>query len=171
MKVYNLSDIRELKPCYDPADKVGEDWSGTVVDILKLENVLAKDLLWVVTKYLTDKQNRLFAVWCAREALKLVENPDPRSITACDVAEKFANGEATSKKLAAAGDAAMDAARAAWAVAWAAASAAGDADAAYAAYAASDADAASAAGDADAAYADAAQIKRLIEAIEKKEWI
>ena len=73
-----------------------------------------------------DRTLRLFAVWCAREALKLVKEPDPRSIAACDVAEKYANGQATKEELDAARDAARaaawDAARdAAWDAAWAAA--------------------------------------------------
>lgn len=68
-----------------------------------------------------DKELRLFAVWCAKEALKLVENPDQRSINACDVAEKYANGEATIEKLTAAWYAAKDAAKdAARVTAWAA---------------------------------------------------
>ena len=87
---------------------------------------------------MSDKDMRLFAVWCAREALKLLKNPDPRSLNACDVAERFANGQATSDELDAARDAAWsaamdadsDAARsaaraaardAAWAAAWSAA--------------------------------------------------
>ena len=70
-----------------------------------------------------NRTARLFAVWCARETLKLVDNPDPRSVNACDVAERYANGEATDEELAAAsaaaGDAAWDAARdAARAAAW-----------------------------------------------------
>ena len=60
---------------------------------------------------------RLFAVWCTREALRLVDKPDQRSVAACDVAERYANGEATDGELAAAWtaacDAAMDAANAA----------------------------------------------------------
>jgi len=68
-----------------------------------------------------NKTARLFAVWCAREALKLVDNPDERSVAAVDIAEKFANGEATEDELAAARDAARDAA---WAAAWDAARAA-----------------------------------------------
>ena len=81
----------------------------------------------------TDKDLRLFAVWCAREALKLDTNPDARSVEACNVAERFANGNATSEELAAAGDAAWEAAgEAARAAAWAAATTAG-----YAAVAAS----------------------------------
>jgi hypothetical protein len=92
-----------------------------------------------------EKTARLFAVWCAREALKLVDNPDPRSIAACDVAERYANGEATDEELAAARAAAWDSARdaagaaaraAAWAAAWDAAGAAARAAAWYAAGAA-----------------------------------
>ena len=62
-----------------------------------------------------DKTLRLFAVWCARNALSLVENPDPRSVNSVDVAERFANGEATREELCAAWDAARSAALdAAW---------------------------------------------------------
>ena len=64
-----------------------------------------------------DKNARLFAVWCAREALALFDSPDPLSIAAVDVAERYANGEATIEELAAAR-------AAAWAAAWAAARAA-----------------------------------------------
>jgi hypothetical protein len=36
---------------------------------------------------------RFFAVWCARESLKLVKSPDIRSIEACNTAERFANAK------------------------------------------------------------------------------
>jgi len=39
----------------------------------------------------------------------LIEKPDNRSIEACDVSERYANGEATDEELAAASDAAWDA--------------------------------------------------------------
>jgi hypothetical protein len=62
-----------------------------------------------------ERTQRLFAVWCAREALRLVDRPDQRSVAACDVAERYANGEATDGELDAAWVAARDAARvAAW---------------------------------------------------------
>jgi hypothetical protein len=62
-----------------------------------------------------ERTARLFAVWCARQALALVDNPDPRSVAACDVAERYANSEASKDELAAAWAAAWDAARdAAW---------------------------------------------------------
>lgn len=64
-----------------------------------------------------DKTLRLFACWCARNALRLIENPDPRSVNAVDVAEKFAKGKATKEELAAAWAVARDAA---WDAAWAA---------------------------------------------------
>jgi len=113
MKTLTISDIRDLKPCYDPATKVAEDWQGTVIDILRLENVPKQDRIWVVTHFLGDKTNRLFAVWCAREALSRIKNPDPCSITACDVAERFAHGDATVDELRTAARAARAAADAA----------------------------------------------------------
>ena len=94
-------------------------------------------LIWVATRkgVLDDRTLRLFAVWCARQVQHLM--PDPRSVAAVDVAERFANGEATADELtaaeAAARAAAGAAADAAWDAAWAAA------DAAWAAWAAADA--------------------------------
>ena len=81
------------------------------------------------------REMRLYAVWCARRVQSLVK--DPRSVTALDVAERYANGAASNDELAAARVAAIaatfenawdtvrdDAFEAAWAAAW---SAAGDA--------------------------------------------
>ena len=119
LPVFTVSDIRKLGPCYDPIRHVPEDWSGTLLDILRMSNVPAEDRIWAVTGLLDDRTSRLFAVWNGRLALERYSpNPDPRSIAACDVAERFANGQATSEELAAARaaaraaamDAAMDAA-------------------------------------------------------------
>ena len=135
MKKITLQEIRDLEPCYDPAKFLPEDWTGTVLDILNVEKCPAEDRLWVVLReqFIDARTLRLFAVWCAREALKLIKKPDSRSIDACNVAERYANGEATDEELA-------DARDAAWA-AWAAgaAGAAGDAWAAGAAWAAASA--------------------------------
>ncbi len=86
-------------------------------------------VIWIATRrgVLTDRELRLFAVWCARQVQHLLT--DPRSINAIDVAERYANGEATDRELTAASAAAIAAARtaarsAAWAAAWAADSAA-----------------------------------------------
>lgn len=158
MKALTLADIRDLSPCYDPTKYLPEDWQGTVSDLLKVEDCPAKDRIWVAVHLIDAKTARLFAVWCAREALAQAPSPDPRSIAACDVAERYAHGQATDEERRAA-RAAARAAEAAWA-ARAAAYAAADSAAAYAAYAAYDA----------AAYdaADAArqkQLKKILEMI------
>jgi len=75
------------------------------------------------------KEWQLFAVWCVRQVQHLMT--DPRSITALDVSERFANGEATQAELDAASAAAS---AAAWAAASAAASAAAWAAASAAAW-------------------------------------
>jgi hypothetical protein len=66
-------------------------------------------MIWIINKkgWLTDKELRLFAVRCARGIQHLMK--DERSINAIDVAERYANGEATDDEL----DAAWAAARAA----------------------------------------------------------
>ena len=119
LPIKTLTDVRALNPCYDPARYAPEDWQGTALDVLKAEQIPADDRIWLVCHegWIDPRTLHLFAVWCAREALKLIDNPDPRSIAACDVAERYANGEATEDELAAARDAA-------WAAAWDAARAA-----------------------------------------------
>lgn len=91
----------------------------TILDINGLD-----DALWclrAVSGY--DKEIRLFAVWCARQVQHLMT--DKRSVSAIDVAERFANGDATKEELDAAWDAAWDAASSAASyAAWAAASSA-----------------------------------------------
>lgn len=133
LKYFGIKDILRWGPCYDPTRYLPETWRGTVIDILKLEQVPPEDRLWVVLRedLLSAKTLHLFAVWCAREALKRVKDPDPGSLAACEVAERFAHGQATLDQLRIARDtawgAAWDAARgaardvawgAAWGVAW-----------------------------------------------------
>ena len=113
MQTITCDAIRKHNPCYDPATKLPADYSGTVVDFLKQEQISAADRLWVARFFVTDKTNRLFAVWCARQALALVSDPDQRSVAACDVAERFANGAATKEELDAAAESTAWAARAA----------------------------------------------------------
>jgi hypothetical protein len=116
--------IREFNPCYDPSKFITDENEELLVKdwVRKYRNVVpAKDIVWLLLseEFLSEKDLRLFAVWCAREALKLIENPDHRSIEACDVAERYANGEATEEELLAARHGAAyaavnDAARAAY---------------------------------------------------------
>lgn len=121
----------------------GRDWA--VETCATMDEVWAKArpdwLLWIATRrgVLDDRALRLFAVWSARRVQHLMT--DARSIAALDVAEKYANGQATDNELAAARAAAQDAARAA---AWAAASDAASAAARAAQAAAGDASGAAA---------------------------
>lgn len=94
-----LKEIRDLNPCYDPAKYLPEDWQGTVSDLLKVEDCPESDRIWVAVRLIDSKTAHLFAVWCAREALALVPSPDPRSLAACDVAERYARGQATIDEL------------------------------------------------------------------------
>lgn len=112
MNTITINDIRGFGPCYDPSRYLPENWQGTALDILAVQECPAVDRLWVVLREecVSSSTLRLFAVWCARQALALVTDPDPRSVAACDTAERFANSEATAEELAAA-----------WAAAWAAA--------------------------------------------------
>jgi hypothetical protein len=111
--------IRKFNLGYDPSEVIKDeneelpikDWVQKYRDI-----VLINDILWLLVRreFLSEKDLILFAVWCAREALKLIENPDPKSIEACNVAERYANGEATKEELDAAYIASDDVADAAY---------------------------------------------------------
>ena len=130
--------IRSFRPCYDPSKYIDETENLPIKQGIKKYRgiVPAKDILWLLCRneFLSDRDLRLFAVWCARDALSLIDSPDPHSIAACDVAERYAHGEASQEEL-----------MAAYASSCAAAAAKA---AAYAAYAASAADAADAAANA-----------------------
>ena len=112
--------IRSFSPCYNPSEvEIPDNETLSVVDwIQKYRNTVKnkEDILWLVcrSEFMSDRDMRLFAVWCARESFKLFESVDERSINACNVAEKFANSEATEEELAAARAAAR---AAAWAAA------------------------------------------------------
>ena len=84
----------------------------------------------------SDKFLRLYAVACARAALALIKNPDPRSIKAIDIAEAYAYGKATEAELATAHENAYAAATTAayYAAAYYAASSAATASVITAAY-------------------------------------
>ncbi|CAJ3973380.1 bacteriophage protein [Burkholderia pseudomallei] len=117
-----------------------------LLDILKSNGL--DDALWTLRCISgADRDLRLFAVWCARQVEHLMQ--DQCSKDALNVAERFANGEATDEERAAARDAARAAARdAAWATAWGAAWAAAGGAAGAAARAAAGAAARAAAWDA-----------------------
>ena len=169
-----LNAIRDHHPCADGWKKLLANLGKTAADddplslITILDSNGIDDALWCLRAvYDHDKEIRLFAVWCARQVQHLMT--DQRSVAALDVAERFANGDATKEELdaaeaaawAAAGYAAMTAAGAAaraasGSAAWAAAGAAAGAAAWNAAMAASGSAAWDAAWDAAMAAAMAA---------------
>ena len=181
-------------PCWlDDPDKAAEleaygklrvNWSA--LDILALADVPTSDRLWSVLREELIPAELLheFACRCAELALRLIENPDPRSVAAIEAKRSWLRSEIADSEL----DAARDAARAAaWDAAEAAAEAAARAaaeaaarDAAWAAARAAARDAAwDAAGDAAEAAAGAAtgaatwdaardnQVKILIQMLEQ----
>jgi len=117
-----LNRIREHGPCEDGWRKLLAGLGKTQADdeplpyarIVEINGI--NDALWACrAEPQHAKEWRLFAVWCARQVEHLME--DDRSCAALNVAERYANGQATDEELAAARaaawDAAWDAARAA----------------------------------------------------------
>ena len=96
---------------------------ANALDILRLRRVPARDRLWAVLRgdLIPDRLLHEFGCWCADEALKLIDNPDPRSVKAVMAKRQWLRGEITGEELeraqAAAWEAAQAAAQAAvWAV-------------------------------------------------------
>jgi hypothetical protein len=115
--------IREHSPCYDGWAKLLKHLGKTRADNepLAIATIIdangLDDALWCLRAVSGhDREIRLYALQCARQVQHLLT--DTRSIAAIDVAERFANGEASEEELAAARAAAGAAAGAA---AWAAA--------------------------------------------------
>lgn len=115
MNTYTIEDIRSLRPCYDPTRYLPEGWTGTLLDILAVEDCPAEDRLWVVIGLLDDSTRRLLVCQLVRRT-PLADGrtvwdllTDERSRNVVEVAERFANGEATAVELDAAWVAARDA--------------------------------------------------------------
>ncbi|AMG88499.1 hypothetical protein [Bordetella bronchiseptica] len=123
-----LADLRRDGACFEGYNKVvravqGREFSGddseresyikfSHAEPVALTAILASngldDALWALRCVPgVDRDARLFAVWCARQVEHLMT--DQRSKDALDVAERFANGEATEEERDAARAAAWDA--------------------------------------------------------------
>ena len=121
-----LADLRKHEACYEGYNKVVRSIKGvpfTVKDedresyikfshkhpislISIAENNGLDDAIWATRCLVGEDRNlRLYAVWCARRVQHLMTNP--RSLKALDVAESFANGNASLEEL-----------RTAWGAAW-----------------------------------------------------
>lgn len=124
-----LNEIKKHKPCTNGWEKLlnylgktkADDEEISILTILDSNGL--DDALWCLRAVEgKDREVRLFAVWCARRVQHLMT--DKRSLDALDVAERYANGQATEDELKDAWNAARAAARvAARAAAWAAAEA------------------------------------------------
>lgn len=139
MKTITLEEFKTFNPCWLETEEGREKLEGigkrkerwTALDILELEEASAEDKLWAVLRpeLVEDAILHEFAFWCAEGALKLVKNPDPRSVAAIEAKRRWLRGEIGDEEL----EAARSAARAAaWAAAQAAAWAASAASAARA---------------------------------------
>lgn len=106
-----LNQIRDRSPCSDGWKKLLAHLSKTAADdeplsiVTILDSNGLNDALWCLHAVKGhDREIRLYAVWCARQVQHLMT--DPRSISVLDVAERFANGDASRAELASAGEAA-----------------------------------------------------------------
>ena len=107
-----LNEIRKHGPCKDGWEILLKHLGGTkadfnaAIDLLTILDINGLvDCLWCArATHGHDRLWRLYAVWCARQVQHLMT--DDRSIAALDVAERFANGNATAAELAEAQEAA-----------------------------------------------------------------
>lgn len=119
LPIKTISDILSSGKYYTLPKYINCSWTGTALDILQDKSIPAEDRLLIVCQkgWIDEQTLRLFAVWCARRALAVAENPDPRSVEACNIAERYANGKATKEEL----DMARDSAgSSSWSATWAA---------------------------------------------------
>ena len=121
--------MMEKCPCEEwPRERVaaylrdGKEPIEMLQDALNGNGINCKDAIWGATKFLPDKLNRAFAIWCARQCKTSI-----KEITDyIDTIEKYYNGLATREELDAAYRAANWAANEAaygaayWAANWAA---------------------------------------------------
>lgn len=104
LKYFTYEHIKSWDPCYDPVKYISKDFKGTAIDILKMNQIPPQDRLWCVlrSEIVSEQAMRLFAVWVYRQTLVFLPNQDPRNIEAANVAERYANGQASKEELIAA---------------------------------------------------------------------
>ena len=99
-----LNKIREHSPCTNGWETLLRNLNKTKADdepvaiSYIVESNGVEDAIWCLRAVEGhDREIRLFAVFCARQVQHLLT--DQRSVEAIDVAERYANGEATEKEL------------------------------------------------------------------------
>ena len=90
--------ILDKNPCnYTEEDLIKLLGNGkSPLDAMNLKGVSDGDKIWAATRFLPDKVNREFAIWCARQC----ETKKKEIISYIDTIEKFYAGEATKDGLA-----------------------------------------------------------------------
>ena len=70
MKI-SVADIRKHSPCYDPTkiEGITEDTAMTLTEWLKYkaDKLTDADKVWLASRFMTETQCRVFAIWCARQ--------------------------------------------------------------------------------------------------------
>jgi hypothetical protein len=90
--------VKSKNPCENwPIERLQEFYGEgkTLIEVLKSEDVSYSDRVWTATKFLFDKQNREFALWCARSRKSKIKAINDY----IDVIEKYYEGKATQKEL------------------------------------------------------------------------
>ena len=131
MKKITVEMIMDKKPCVDWTEEKVRGYIGkgkTIKEILNLKDVYADSRIWCVTRFLSDKTNRKFAIWCAEQCKTDVQEIKDY----IKVIKRYYAGKATDKELKAAAE------RAAYWAAYKAADWATDRAAERAAYSAAD---------------------------------
>lgn len=123
MKTISYEDFDRFKPWWLIFDKDRQEYEArfagcramrdkwSAIDILRLDGIDIKDLLWLVLREELIDAPILheFSCRCAERALSRIDKPDERSIAAIEAKRKWLRGEISDKELAAAWDAARSA--------------------------------------------------------------
>ena len=109
MKKITAKEIWKYKPCQPwTIEKIAKflGKGKTLLEVLGMTKVEPEDRIWCVTRFLPDKTNRAFAIWCAKSCKTSVK--EIKDYIA--IMERYWNGKATEEELRAADEAAYEAA-------------------------------------------------------------
>lgn len=98
MKLITTEMILRYKPCSDWTEERIREQLGsgkTLLEIADMKDVEYRDRIWCITRFLPDKTNRKFAIWCARQCKTRVKEIKKY----IDVIERYYAGKATKKEL------------------------------------------------------------------------
>jgi hypothetical protein len=104
-KIISNTIIKKFMPWYNPSKYITDkderltvkEWVKKYQDIIPSEDIL---FLLLRKEFMSERDLRVFAIWCAKKALGLVKNPDKRSIKAYNIIERYTNGQTTTDKVA-----------------------------------------------------------------------